>query len=69
MNTTSIATESIGLGSRIARALAQRIQRWSEAIDAAPPRHHHRMGSWETIISPSAQAATHLMQVEDTQEP
>lgn len=66
MNTTSIAPENISLFDRMAHAFAQRVQAWSDAIDAAPPVDRHRMGAWETDISPCAQAALQVMRARAT---
>ena len=48
--------------ARIATALGRLLRRWTEAIDAAPPCRHHRMGAWEMIASANAQAAIRVMQ-------
>ena len=56
MNTSSINPTSTIRGRRIADALARWLQRWADAIDAAPPLTGHRMGSWEASVSPGAQA-------------
>ena len=67
MNTTSIAPANISFLSRIAHALAQRIQDWTDAIDATPPTDRHRMGGWEIDVSPSAQAALQIMRARRAQ--
>lgn len=51
--------------ARIATALGRLVRRWTEAIDAAPPCRHHRMGAWEMIASANAQAAIRVMQERD----
>lgn len=61
MNITSIAPANISLFSRIARAFAQRMQDWTDAIDAAELTDRHCMGAWEINVSPSAQAALQVM--------
>ena len=67
MNIISIAPANISLPSRIAHALAQRMQAWTDAIDAVPPSYRHRMGAWEIGASPSLQAALHAMRAQAAQ--
>jgi hypothetical protein len=67
MNITSIAPANISLFSRIARAFAQRMQDWADAIDAGELTDRHRMGAWEINGSPSAQAALQVMRARSAQ--
>ena len=56
MNTTSLTTTNSGAARRLADALARCIQRWNDAIDAAPLTSGHRMGAWEASASFGAKA-------------
>lgn len=68
MNANSLSTTNAGAGRRLGAALARWIQRWNDAIDAAPLTSRHRIGAWEASASFSAQAARQAMQVRKLDE-
>ena len=61
MNTSSINQMNTRSGHRIVEVLARWMQRWTDAIDAAPPMTGHRMGSWEASIRRSTGAPLQTM--------